>query len=128
MKRTQFIGTAAALFCMISSVCIASVETSFTKEMVSGKSMVSSGYTKGYITFNSDSTLTCTGYPNVVECKNWSVESDGTIVRYFADNSSGKPILVRAVWKLIKNNGTSFDVGQTSNNSPVMSYVNIRYK
>lgn len=132
MKIAQVIGT-AALFCMITSAGIASEVTtpdklSFTKEMVSGKSMVSSGYPKGFITFNSDSTLTCNGYPSVVECKNWSIEADGTIVRNFIDKKSGTPASVRAVWKLTKNKGKSFDVEQTSNNSAVKSYVTVSYK
>ncbi len=132
MKRNQVIGT-AALFYMIASVAIASEDTStnkqsFTMEMISGKSMVSSGYPKGFITFKSDSTLVCNGYPSVVECKDWNIEPDGTIVRNFIDKKSGKPTSVRAVWKLLKNKGKSFDVEQTSNNSAVKSYVSVSYK
>jgi hypothetical protein len=132
MKRKLSIGI-AALICMIANSTIVMAEApkqkmSFTKEMVSGKTMVSSGYNKGSVTFNPDGTLTCSGYPPVVACKTWQLDADGTIVRLFDDNSGTKPVGVRAVWRLVKNNGSSFTVDQTSSNSKVTSSITVSYK
>ncbi len=124
--------TTVALLSMVAGAAVVSAEpkqtdTSFTKEMVSGKTMVSSAYKAGSVTFNEGGTLTCNGYPKVVECKTWEIDPDGAIVRYFVDNSSGAPKPVRAVWKLIKNNGTSFRVTQTSSNSDKTSEITVSY-
>ncbi len=124
--------TTVALLSMVAGAAVVSAEpkqtdTSFTKEMVSGKTMVSSAYKAGSVTFNEGGTLTCNGYPKVVECKTWEIDPDGAIVRYFVDNSSGAPKPVRAVWKLIKNNGTSFRVIQTSSNSDKTSEIIVSY-
>lgn len=100
----------------------------FTAEMVSGKTMVSSAYTSGTVTFNPDGTLTCVNYPAFVTCKSWRIESDGRILRKFDDTRNGKTTEVTAWWQLLKNNGTSFDVSQTSSNSAGVTAITVTYK
>ncbi len=131
-KKRDIIGV-AALLCMMASAGIVSASpaqsnASFTDEMVSGRSMVSSGYGTGTVTFNPDGSLTCTGYPAVIVCKTWNLDSDGTIVRYFEDNSGKEPKVVRAVWRLVKNNELSFEVNQTSNNSDKTTAIRVSYR
>lgn len=65
--------------------------------MVSGKTMVSSGYANGSMTFNSNGTLTCTNYPAFVSCKRWQVQQDGTLQREFTDSHTGKTVEVVAI-------------------------------
>ena len=90
MKKTL---TALSIFCLATCIGGAAAETakngvkaptSFTTELVSTKSMISSGFPKGYFTFNVDGTLTCTGYPAFVTCRTWKIEPDGTLLRQFA--------------------------------------------
>lgn len=124
MKQIMIAGF-TLLWCLTASCAVAGTvpilsgvsNLRFTSDMVSGKTMVSSGYTKGSVTFNADGTLTCVDYPSFVKCKSWKIDSDGSILRTFDDTSTGTPTGVKAWWRLLKNNGTSFDVSQTSTNS-----------
>ena len=124
MTRILVIG--AILFCFLTTTAVAAnnprlsvsgATPVFTSEMVSGKTMVSSGYSKGTVTFNLGGSLTCTDYPTFITCKTWEITSDGTILRIFNDTRDGVTTEIKAWWKLQQNNGTSYAVIQTSSNS-----------
>lgn len=100
----------------------------FTREMVAGKTMVSSGYPNGSMTFNTNGSLTCTNYPAFVTCKSWQIEPDGKLHREFTDSHTGTTMEVRAYWKLLSNNGTTLHVSQTSNNSTSESSLVVTYR
>ncbi len=97
----------------------------FTHQMVAGKTMVSSGYPTGTMTFHSNGTLTCTNYPAFVGCKNWRVLSDGTLRRDFTDSHTGQLMEVQAFWKLVSQSGNTLQVQQTSNNSNGVTSVTV---
>lgn len=98
---------------------------SFTSDMISGKSLISSGYNKGYATFHANGSMTCTRYPEVIDCKTWHIARDGTLIRLFEDKSSGQAKPVRTVWSLTSRSGDSFEVLQTSSNSDTVSLLRI---
>jgi hypothetical protein len=98
--------------------------TEFTTESVSGKTMVSSGYPNGSMTFNSNGSLTCTNYPAFVSCKNWKIQ-DGTLRREFIDSHTGSPVEVVAFWKLLSRSDNTLQVQQTSNNSTGATTVTV---
>jgi hypothetical protein len=100
---------------------------SFTPDMISGKSLVSSGYSKGYATFHADGSMTCTHYPEVIDCKTWRIDQDGTLIRHFDDKSSGRAKPVRTVWTMASRSGTSFEVIQTTSNSDKVSVLRISH-
>ena len=100
----------------------------FTKEMVSGKTMSSSGYPNGTITFNTNGSMTCTNYPAFVTCKSWQIEPDGSLHREFTDSHTGSLVEVRAYWKLLSNNGSTLQVSQTSNNSTGETTLTVTYR
>lgn len=113
-----------ALSCSISSIDIAqaielfdSQAHKFTPAMVSGKTMVSSGYANGTMTFNSNGSLTCINYPAVISCKSWQIQPDGRLLREFTDNHTGATVEVRAYWQLLNQSGNTLQVNQTSNNA-----------
>lgn len=121
-----------AVFCAMAlgGACFAqttSPRLSFTTEMISGKSLVSSGYSKGYASFHADGSMTCTDYPDVIDCKTWRIDQDGTLIRHFDDQSSGRAKPVRTVWTMASRSGASFEVLQTSSNSETVSLVRISY-
>ncbi len=97
----------------------------FTHQMVAGKTMVSSGYPTGTMTFHSNGTLTCTNYPAFVGCKNWRVLSDGTLRRDFTDSHTGQLVEVQAFWKLVSRSDNTLQVQQTSNNSNGVTSVTV---
>ena len=90
--------------------------------------MVSSGYSKGTVTFKPDGSLTCSNYPEFVTCKTWEITSDGTILRIFNDTRDGVKTEIKAWWKLLQNNGTSYAVSQTSSNSAGETFLTITCK
>lgn len=133
MKK-QLIISLLALICTVVIGNIAAAESflvsssgaqKFTRQMVSGKTMVSSGYANGSMTFNNNGTLTCTNYPAVVGCKSWQVQQDGTLQREFTDSHTGKTVEVVAIWKLLSKSGNTLQVQQTSNNSVGVTTVTV---
>ncbi|NJD38080.1 MAG: hypothetical protein FIA89_07115 [Geobacter sp.] len=125
-----------ALSCLTTVGAIATAEANplkpgeqvFTKAMVVGKTMASSGYPGGTMTFNSNGTLTCVNYPAVINCKSWQIDPDGRLHREFIDSHTGTPVEVRAYWKLLANNGATLQVSQTSNNSPGETTLTVSYR
>ena len=123
MKK-QLCITLFALLCTMVTSGIASAEgilsppaPKFTANMVSGKTMVSSGYDKGTMTFHSNGSLTCTNYPSFVKCKSWKVQPDGVLRREFTDSHTGATVEVKAYWQLLSRSGNTLQVNQTSSNS-----------
>lgn len=108
-----------------SALDVAAQPLKFTTAMVSGKTMVSSGYPAGSMTFNSNGSLTCTNYPTFINCKSWQVQPDGTLSREFTDSHGGTTVEVRAYWTLVSKSGNSLQVSQTSNNSSGTSTVTV---
>lgn len=97
----------------------------FHQKNVAGKTMVSSGYDKGSMTFNSNGVLTCTNYPSNITCKKWEVLSDGTLRREFTDNHTGTTVEIIAVWKLLSQSDKTLQVEQTSNNSNGVTNITV---
>lgn len=97
----------------------------FTVKSVTGKSMVSSGYPNGTMTFNSNGSLTCTNYPVFIGCKSWQIQSDGTLIRKFTDSHTGIGMEVEATWKLLSRSGNTLQVQQTSSNSGGGSVITV---
>lgn len=132
--KTNLRIAALTLICMTVTTGIAMAVLSppappkFTREMVSGKTMVSSGYPNGTMTFNSNGSLTCTNYPAFVTCKSWQIEPDGSLHREFTDSHTGTATEVRAYWKLLSNNGSTLQVSQTSNNSAGATTLTVTYR
>lgn len=100
----------------------------FHTETVTGKTMVSSGYPNGSMTFNRGGTLTCSNYPKEVTCLTWKVENDGKLHREFLDTRSVPAFKVQAVWTLKSKNGNALQVDQTSNNSPTATPLSVIIK
>lgn len=123
-----------ALFSMTACAGIASAEPPvgnglrFTKKMVSGKTMVSSGYSQGSMTFERHHSLTCVGYPSFVVCKTWKIEPDGALHREFTDSHSGSEVTVWARWQLLSQNGSILQVRQTSSNSSEVTTLTVTIK
>jgi len=124
IMKKQLCITLFALLCMTASVGVAQAvdllapsAPKFTTAMVSGKTMVSSGYDKGSMTFHSNGRLTCTNYPGFVKCKSWEVQPDGVLRREFTDSHTGVTVEVKAYWQLLSRSGTTLQVNQTSSNS-----------
>ncbi len=124
-----------ALFCMTFfaatpafSVTLPEAAPKFTGRIVVNKTMVSSGYPNGSMTFHSNGSMTCTGYPAFVTCKTWQIEPDGRLRREFTDSHTGKTVEVVAIWKLLSQSGNTLQVQQTSNNSDVATTVTVTIK
>lgn len=131
MKKQRYL-TLFVLLCMVLSGGIATAETifspgtpQFTRQMVTGKTMVSSGYPTGSMTFNSNGTLTCANYPVFVSCKRWEVQPDGVLRREFTDSHTGQLVEVQAFWKLISRSGNTLEVQQSSSNSSGATSVTV---
>lgn len=123
MKRQLRIAL-VALSCVVATSGIAAAESllnpsnqKFTNAMVSGKTMVSSGYPTGSMTFNSNGSLTCSNYPAFISCKSWEVQPGGVLRREFTDSHTGATVEVKAYWQLLGWSGNSLQVQQTSSNS-----------
>ncbi|QOX77973.1 hypothetical protein FY034_03120 [Trichlorobacter lovleyi] len=121
-----------ALSCAVATSGIAAAESllsppssKFTKPLVSGKTMVSSGYPTGSMTFNSNGSLTCSNYPAFVSCKRWEVQPDGVLRREFTDSHTGTTVEVKAYWQLLSRSGNTLQVQQTSSNSTGPSTVTV---
>lgn len=99
--------------------------THFSVKTVSGKTMVSSGFPNGSMTFNSNGSLTCTNYPAFVKCKNWQIQKDGTLLRRFTDSHTGTVQEVEAIWKLLSGSKSTLQVQQTSSNSEGAAMVTV---
>ncbi|SJZ98768.1 hypothetical protein SAMN02745119_02235 [Trichlorobacter thiogenes] len=134
MKTTARISI-VALFCMTFfaaapafSVTLPEAAPKFTGRIVVNKTMVSSGYPNGSMTFNSNGSLTCTNYPSFIGCKHWQIQHDGTLRREFTDSHTGKTVEVVAIWKLLSQSGNTLQVQQTSNNSDVATTVTVTIK
>jgi hypothetical protein len=131
MKK-QLVISLLVLTCTVAVSSIAAAESffspgapQFSSQLVSGKTMVSSGYPNGSMTFNSNGSLTCTNYPAFVSCKRWQVQQDGTLQREFTDSHTGKTVEVVAIWKLLSKSGNTLQVQQTSNNSEGATAVTV---
>ena len=120
---TTFIGAASA-----EAGPLKPGELGFTRAMVAGKTMSSSGYPNGTITFNTNGSLTCTNYPSFVTCKNWQIDLNGKLQREFTDSHTGTAAEVIAYWKLLSNNGATLQVSQTSNNSTGETTLTVTYR
>lgn len=123
MKRQLRIAL-VALSCVVATSGIAAAESllnpssqKFTNALVSGTTMVSSGYPTGSMTFNSNGSLTCSNYPAFVSCKRWEVQPDGVLRREFTDSHTGTTVEVKAYWQLLSRSGNTLQVQQTSSNS-----------
>ena len=133
MKRKLRI-TALILICMTVTTGIAMSdplkpgEGGFTRAMLAGKTVSSSGYPKGTITFNSNGSMTCTNYPLSVTCVSWQINLDGKLQREFTDSYTGTKKEVIARWKLLSNNGATLQVNQTSNNSTGETTITVTYR
>lgn len=132
MKKQLIISVLVLTCTVVATGNIAAAESffspgapQFTRQMVSGKTMVSSGYANGSMTFNNNGTLTCTNYPAFVACKRWQVQQDGTLRREFTDSHTGKTVEVVATWKLLGKSANTLQVQQTSNNSDGATTVTV---
>lgn len=126
MKTRLTIGI-LSLFCIIAGFGSAQAEALlFTNDMVSGKTMTSSGYSQGTMTFHTNGSLTCNGYPEVIKCKNWQITQNGILRREFTDSHTGTVMEVQADWKLLTQPANnSFQAQQTSNNSSGTTTVTV---
>ena len=131
MKK-QLCITLFALLCTIATSGIASAESilsppapKFTVKMVSGKTMVSSGFPTGTMTFNGNGSLTCANYPAFIKCKSWEVQPNGVLRREFTDSHTGSTTEVLAYWQLQSRTGTILEINQTSNNAEGSTHVTV---
>lgn len=131
MKRQLRIAL-VALICAVATSGIAAAEnllsppsSKFTNALVSGKTMVSSGYPTGSMTFNSNGSLTCSNYPAFISCKSWEVQPGGVLRREFTDSHTGATVEVKAYWQLLSRSGNTLQVQQTSSNSTGPSTVTV---
>ncbi len=134
--KNKLIASLLALSCLNAIIGTTSVEASplkpgelgFTRAMVAGKTMSSSGYPNGTITFNTNGSMTCSNYPAFVTCKSWRIDLNGKLQREFTDAHTGAATEVIAHWKLLSNNGATLQVSQTSNNSTGETTLTVTYR
>lgn len=124
-----------ALFCITFfaavpafSVTLPESNPKFKGKMVVNKTMVSSGYPQGSMTFHSNGSLTYTGYPSFIACKTWQIEPNGRLRREFTDSHTGTTVEVTAFWELLSHSGNTLQVSQTSNNSQGPTTVTVTIK